>query len=223
MAIAEQPEPLVSETPIPCFDSPALSPRDRQVRDLLSQGRLAKEIADELGIAKKTVEVFAGRVYAKTGMTLRELIVERARRDAEGPAAAADESLEQAERSIAEGLEKIREARGRLSGRSLRTASFCSFSAIGVVVVWMGLGGGMPRPATDQHKGISPPTKIVVNVGQEGEIIAIASIKRKVIHRIRPDGLNGHAEGIYPENRREFRSEAEIERALKDEGYRMAK
>lgn len=208
-------------------DLSVLSIREREVYDLLMIGSVRKEIAATLGIAVKTTDIHIGNVYKKTGLGCAGLMAEQARREAEEEAesreSATDESLEQAERSIADGLEKIREARGRLTGRSLRTATTCSFSFAAVAVMWMWLGGATTRTSTDQHKEISTPTKIVVNVGKEGEILAVASIKKKIIHRIRPDGLNGHAEGIYPENLREFRSEAEIERAIEKEGYRMTK
>jgi FixJ family two-component response regulator len=45
----------------------SLSPRERQVLDLVVKGKLNKVIADELGISIKTVELHRGRMMEKMG------------------------------------------------------------------------------------------------------------------------------------------------------------
>lgn len=47
----------------------ALSPRERQVLNLLLQGKCNKEMARELGICTKTVESHRARLMDKTGAT----------------------------------------------------------------------------------------------------------------------------------------------------------
>ena len=44
-----------------------LSPRERQIHDLVSGGRTPKEVAFELGIAAATVRVLYARAKAKLG------------------------------------------------------------------------------------------------------------------------------------------------------------
>jgi RNA polymerase sigma factor (sigma-70 family) len=52
-----------------------LTPREREVLDLIVAGRLNKQIADELGISIKTVEVHRARVMEKMGAnSLAELV-----------------------------------------------------------------------------------------------------------------------------------------------------
>lgn len=46
----------------------SLTQRERQVLDLLLAGKLNKQIADELGIAMRTVEVHRARVFEKIGV-----------------------------------------------------------------------------------------------------------------------------------------------------------
>ena len=43
----------------------SLTPREREVMDLIAAGRLNKQIADDLGISIKTVEVHRSRVMDK--------------------------------------------------------------------------------------------------------------------------------------------------------------
>lgn len=53
----------------------ALTPREREVLELIVAGRLNKQIADELGISIKTVEVHRARVMEKMGAnSLAELV-----------------------------------------------------------------------------------------------------------------------------------------------------
>lgn len=53
----------------------SLTPREREVMELMSAGRLNKQIADELGISIKTVEVHRGRVMDKMEVrSLAELV-----------------------------------------------------------------------------------------------------------------------------------------------------
>src|SRR4029077_18553177 len=48
-----------------------LTPRERQVLELIAAGRSNKRIALELGIAEKTVKTHVGHVLAKLGVTDR--------------------------------------------------------------------------------------------------------------------------------------------------------
>ncbi len=60
---------------------PALTPREREVRDLVAQGLSNQEAADKLGISPRTVAVHVSRLLAKTGATSRtELAVRHLRR-----------------------------------------------------------------------------------------------------------------------------------------------
>lgn len=53
----------------------ALTPREREVLELIVAGRLNKQIADDLGISIKTVEVHRARVMEKMGVnSLAELV-----------------------------------------------------------------------------------------------------------------------------------------------------
>ncbi|MCX7148620.1 MAG: response regulator transcription factor, partial [Rhodocyclales bacterium] len=53
----------------------ALTPREREVMDLMAAGRLNKQIADDLGISIKTVEVHRARVMDKMEVrSLAELV-----------------------------------------------------------------------------------------------------------------------------------------------------
>jgi len=56
-----------------------LTKRERQVAELVAEGRSAREIARHLHIGRRTVETHVGRGYAKLGITSRvELILRRA-------------------------------------------------------------------------------------------------------------------------------------------------
>jgi len=44
-----------------------LTPRERQVMKLLSQGWAAKEVARHLGISKRTIDFHVAKVYSKLG------------------------------------------------------------------------------------------------------------------------------------------------------------
>jgi DNA-binding NarL/FixJ family response regulator len=56
-----------------------LTKRERQVAELLAEGRSAREIARHLHIGRRTVETHVARTYAKLGITSRvELILRRA-------------------------------------------------------------------------------------------------------------------------------------------------
>ena len=56
-----------------------LTKRERQVAELVAEGRSAREIARHLHIGRRTVETHVARTYAKLGITSRvELILRRA-------------------------------------------------------------------------------------------------------------------------------------------------
>lgn len=46
----------------------SLSPREREVLDLLVAGRLNKQIADDLGVSMRTIEVHRARIFEKMGV-----------------------------------------------------------------------------------------------------------------------------------------------------------
>jgi FixJ family two-component response regulator len=53
----------------------SLTPRERQVLDLVVAGRLNKQVAAELGTAEKTVKVHRGRMMKKLGVrTVADLV-----------------------------------------------------------------------------------------------------------------------------------------------------
>lgn len=53
----------------------ALTPREREVLEMVVEGRLNKQIAGELGIAEKTIKVHRGRVMHKLGVrTVADLV-----------------------------------------------------------------------------------------------------------------------------------------------------
>jgi FixJ family two-component response regulator len=52
-----------------------LTPREREVLDLVVNGRLNKQIAAELGVAEKTIKVHRARVMRKFGVrTIADLV-----------------------------------------------------------------------------------------------------------------------------------------------------
>jgi FixJ family two-component response regulator len=80
--------PLAGDRPRP---SPALSPREREVMDLLLQGLDNRRIAAQLGISHRTVEIHKARVLEKTGV---RSVVELMRRGAvRAQAGAEDEAV----------------------------------------------------------------------------------------------------------------------------------
>ena len=48
-----------------------LSPREREVLDLLSQGLMYKEISDKLGVSYETVHTYIRRIYEKLQVRTR--------------------------------------------------------------------------------------------------------------------------------------------------------
>lgn len=63
-----------------------LTPREREVLDLVVAGRLNKQIAAELGVAEKTVKVHRGRLMKKTGVrSVPDLVRLLARASGTGP------------------------------------------------------------------------------------------------------------------------------------------
>ena len=52
-----------------------LTPRERQVCDMVARGRLNKQIASDLGTSEKTVKIHRGRVMVKLGLeSVAELV-----------------------------------------------------------------------------------------------------------------------------------------------------
>ena len=45
-----------------------VTPREREVMDLILEGRLNKQIADDLSISMRTVEVHRARIFDKIGV-----------------------------------------------------------------------------------------------------------------------------------------------------------
>jgi two-component system response regulator DctR len=60
-----------------------LTPRERDVMELILEGRYNKVVADRLGIAQRTVEVYRARILekmgVKTAVELAALVAERRR------------------------------------------------------------------------------------------------------------------------------------------------
>jgi DNA-binding NarL/FixJ family response regulator len=65
---------------VPAEPSEALSPREQEVLDLLSQGFMYKEIADKLGISFETVRTYIRRIYEKLHVRTRTEAVAKALR-----------------------------------------------------------------------------------------------------------------------------------------------
>lgn len=61
----QRPMPRAAET------TAELSPREREVLDLLAQGFLYKEIADRLGVSYETVHTHIRRIYEKLQVRTR--------------------------------------------------------------------------------------------------------------------------------------------------------
>ena len=64
----------------PAEPSEALSPREQEVLDLLSQGFMYKEISDKLGISFETVRTYIRRIYEKLHVRTRTEAVAKALR-----------------------------------------------------------------------------------------------------------------------------------------------
>jgi DNA-binding NarL/FixJ family response regulator len=62
---------LAGPRPVQATDGDQLTPREREVLELIAAGRSNKRIALELGIAEKTVKTHVGHVLAKLGVTDR--------------------------------------------------------------------------------------------------------------------------------------------------------
>jgi NarL family two-component system response regulator LiaR len=59
-------------------EAPELTPREREVLDLLAQGLVPKEIATELSIAQKTVATHVQHLFEKVGVHSRSQLIARA-------------------------------------------------------------------------------------------------------------------------------------------------
>lgn len=70
-AIARKVVQSFSKTEVERPDLQALSPRERDVLDLLAKGHLYKEIADSLGLSVMTVDTYVRRVYDKLHVNSR--------------------------------------------------------------------------------------------------------------------------------------------------------
>lgn len=74
---AVQPEAMTGVPVSPARDEFALSGREAEVMDLISQGRSNGEIAAELFVSEKTVKNHVNRIYAKLGVPSRGAAIAR--------------------------------------------------------------------------------------------------------------------------------------------------
>ncbi len=65
------PDEELAASPQPVRGAPSLSPRERQVLTLLSQGYTYKEVGSRLGISDKTVQTYRARLSEKLGLSSR--------------------------------------------------------------------------------------------------------------------------------------------------------
>ena len=74
----EQPRqrPTRSEAEAAVVDRPVLTPQERRITRLVVQGRTNAEIAEELSLARRTVEFHLSGVYRKLGISGRRELVE---------------------------------------------------------------------------------------------------------------------------------------------------
>jgi len=63
----------------PCLAADPLTPREREIASLVSDGRVNKEIAARLGISEWTVSTHMRRIFAKLGVDRRAAMVSRLR------------------------------------------------------------------------------------------------------------------------------------------------
>jgi len=81
---------MTFQTPAPgTGDAATLSAREQEILDLLSQGKVSKEIADQLSISYHTVRVHTKHIYEKLHVRSRAEAVLKFMADKGGPAAAA--------------------------------------------------------------------------------------------------------------------------------------
>jgi two-component system nitrate/nitrite response regulator NarP len=59
-------------------DGPALSPRERQLINLVRKGLRNREIADQLGVTEGTIKVYLHAVFEKLGVSSRTELAIRA-------------------------------------------------------------------------------------------------------------------------------------------------
>jgi DNA-binding NarL/FixJ family response regulator len=70
-------QPVQQPASVPPSEADNLSPREREVLDLLAQGLLYKEISEKIGISLPTVNTYIRRIYEKLHVRSRAQAVAR--------------------------------------------------------------------------------------------------------------------------------------------------
>jgi DNA-binding NarL/FixJ family response regulator len=64
-------------------DATSLSPREREIMDMVAQGQTSRQMASSLGISKSSIDTYRARVFRKLGVESRaDLVAHLSRREA---------------------------------------------------------------------------------------------------------------------------------------------
>jgi DNA-binding NarL/FixJ family response regulator len=84
MHAGESPSSTSSLTPEPSNDALTLSAREREIMQCVLQGQTSRQIADELGITKSSVDTYRARIFRKLGVDNRAALVALAGKQPQG-------------------------------------------------------------------------------------------------------------------------------------------